>query len=108
MANLAARNTHQTTIRFPIELWRALELAAARHGVSVAQYIRDAARARLREGNPPSVGELAMREAERANDAEQSLDFGENAAALWQQGRLARERSRLLREEARRKRHRVP
>lgn len=37
---------HQTTIRFGAELWGLLEKEAERTGVSVAQYVRDAALAR--------------------------------------------------------------
>ncbi len=36
-----------TTIRFSPELWARLEQEAAREGVSVAQYVRDAALFRI-------------------------------------------------------------
>jgi hypothetical protein len=32
-----------TTIRFPNDLWDQLEREARKHGISVAQYVRDAA-----------------------------------------------------------------
>lgn len=32
-----------TTIRFPNDLWEQLEREARKHGISVAQYVRDAA-----------------------------------------------------------------
>jgi hypothetical protein len=32
-----------TTIRFPNDLWEQLEREARRHGISTAQYVRDAA-----------------------------------------------------------------
>jgi hypothetical protein len=32
-----------TTIRFPTDLWEQLERAAREEGISVAQYVRDAA-----------------------------------------------------------------
>jgi hypothetical protein len=51
------RKSHQTTIRFTAELWAELEDAAAGLDVSVAQYVRDAARARLDEG--PAVRQSA-------------------------------------------------
>jgi predicted DNA-binding protein len=38
---------HQTTIRFGHELWEELETAAEEGGVSVAQYVREAAIERL-------------------------------------------------------------
>ena len=38
---------HQTTVRFGPDLWEALEVECARLGVSAAQYVREAALARL-------------------------------------------------------------
>ncbi|HEX6714151.1 MAG TPA: hypothetical protein VF066_12230 [Thermoleophilaceae bacterium] len=38
---------HQTTVRFGPDLWAALEEECARLGVSAAQYLREAALARL-------------------------------------------------------------
>ena len=38
---------HQTTVRFGPELWKALEAECGRLGVSAAQYLREAALARL-------------------------------------------------------------
>ena len=38
---------HQTTVRFGPDLWRELEAEAKRVGVSVAQYVRDAALMRM-------------------------------------------------------------
>lgn len=48
---------HQTTVRFGPDLWDEIEHEAARAGVSVAQYVRDAALMRVsytrgREGDP--------------------------------------------------------
>src|SRR3954468_24089152 len=43
----ARKKMHQTTVRFGDDLWRALELEAESLGVSVAQYVRDAALSRL-------------------------------------------------------------
>ena len=38
---------HQTTVRFGPDLWDELEIECARLGISVAQYVREAALARL-------------------------------------------------------------
>ena len=38
---------HQTTLRFTSDLWEALELECGRLGISAAQYLREAALARL-------------------------------------------------------------
>jgi hypothetical protein len=38
---------HQTTVRFGPDLWEALEAECARLGISAAQYVREAALARL-------------------------------------------------------------
>lgn len=38
---------HQTTVRFGPDLWEALEQECERLGVSAAQYLREAALARL-------------------------------------------------------------
>jgi hypothetical protein len=100
--------SHQTTLRFTDELWRGLERAAADMGVSVAHYVREAARARLsREGYAPLRSGDAARDgvwlaAEKVK--EQSLGEAESSAALWEQGRVARERARMLRDEARKRR----
>jgi predicted DNA-binding protein len=94
-----SRKTHQTTIRFTDDLWARLELAAAELDVSVAQYLRDAARARL--DNLPEPAGAAMAARERSLEArQQSVDEAESSAALWEQGRLARERAQLLRAES--------
>ncbi len=50
-----------TTVRFGADLWEALELEAARTGVSVAQYVREAALARVAHvaglrGEPQPLG----------------------------------------------------
>jgi hypothetical protein len=103
MTRRTLRNTHQTTIRFTEELWIALEQAAERRGVSVAQYVREAARARLGEETRATPPLIAETEAAR----EHSFQQAESSAALWQQGRLARERAQLLREQAKQHRRRV-
>ncbi|WP_205697873.1 GAF domain-containing protein [Conexibacter sp. SYSU D00693] len=65
---------HVTTVRFSDELWEQLEREAAREGVSVAQFVRDAALLRVatmagRRGDDEvmtSVQELAARAPRRA------------------------------------------
>ncbi|MBA3264184.1 MAG: hypothetical protein H0T69_17295 [Thermoleophilaceae bacterium] len=40
---MATRKVHQTTVRFEADLWEALESECAELGLSVAQYVREAA-----------------------------------------------------------------
>ena len=44
---MAARRMHQTTVRFGPDLWADIATQAERAGVSVAQYVRDAAMMRV-------------------------------------------------------------
>lgn len=99
----ASRKSHQTTIRFTAELWAQLEEAAAGLDVSVAHYIRDAARARLEEAPAHPAGyQPAIAARNRSSEAKlKAFDEAESSAALWEQGRLVRERARVLRDEAR-------
>jgi len=53
---------HQTTVRFGSELWSELMREAERAGVSVAQYVREAAVARLARGGLVAGGADAVRE----------------------------------------------
>jgi hypothetical protein len=55
---------HQTTVRFGPDLWQELATEAKRAGVSVAQYVRDAALMRVaytrgRDGDPYFEAALA-------------------------------------------------
>lgn len=96
---------HQTTLRFSTEMWRQLTDAAAALDVSVAQYVRDAARTRLEhESRVAPVARGVREQADMAKD--ESLRHAESSAALWEQGRLARQRAQALREEARARRDR--
>jgi hypothetical protein len=65
---------HQTTVRFAPDVWAALDDEAARLGVSAAQYVREAAVARLAYGigrRGDRAFEHALRLAgSSANDAE--------------------------------------
>jgi hypothetical protein len=122
---MAVRKMHQTTVRFGSDLWEALEEESSELGVSVAQFVREAALARL------------MYLAGRRGDAdhERALEFASPAtpepdpvpttpsepdpvvsllsrsdeeisaaSALWAQGRQARRRARELRDESERRR----
>jgi hypothetical protein len=103
--------SHQTTIRFSHVQWEALEAAAGQRDVSVAQYVRDAARARLEEEleePAPQAGATAEALAERMRDArEHSLDETEGSVALRDQGRRARDRAQALRARSRENRDSV-
>jgi hypothetical protein len=62
---------HQTTVRFGPDLWQAMESECARLGVSAAQYLREAALARLaytggRAGFP--AYEIALAKAQAGSD----------------------------------------
>jgi len=97
--------SHQTTIRFSSELWRRLQLAAAALDVSVAQYVRDAARRRLEEAEPvrrepESRADVLHEELTTARDASREQFLG--STAVWEQGRLARIRAAQLREDSKR------
>jgi hypothetical protein len=68
---------HQTTVRFGPDLWQAMERECARLGVSAAQYLREAALARLaytggRAGFP--AYELALTRAEAGGDVAESRE----------------------------------
>jgi hypothetical protein len=109
---------HQTTVRFGSDLWEALEREAGELGVSVAQYVRDAALLRLgfdagRRGDvpleavldgrrtrawPPSAVDSAQAARERATD-----NLG-SSLVLQAQSDQALHRARELRDSARRRR----
>jgi predicted DNA-binding protein len=98
----SSRKSHQTTIRFTDELWARLEAAALELDISVAQYLRDAARTRLDAALPEREATKHAATAQARSDEvrQQSLDEAESSAALWEQGRLARERAQMLRAES--------
>lgn len=116
---MPTRRMHQTTVRFGSELWQELERESALMGVSIAQYIREAALARLihaeaerggqefglaleiatEDEQPPPNGQLEAAQAVARAESEAG-----SAAALWAQGRQARLRARQLREDVTRRR----
>jgi len=112
---------HQTTVRFGADLWDALEREGARLGVSVAQYVREAALARLmyaasKRGDdefdlaleialgetaepariPQPAGSLRPA-AEVLSPMERAEVESSESAALWGQARQARRRAQELR-----------
>jgi hypothetical protein len=115
---------HQTTVRFGADLWDALEDECARLGMSIAQYLREAALTRLvyaagRRGDeefefaldlatgseslPPEGSDAAHLEAIAGRAwnpdsvRERALREGSEAAALGAQAQLARDRARDVR-----------
>jgi hypothetical protein len=118
---------HQTTVRFGADLWEALERECEALGLSVAQYVREAALARLvyaagRRGDEvfeAALGAAAERApaasatdalVEAAAPARSTAAFERarvevtDSAALWAQGRQARRRAEELREQVLRSR----
>jgi hypothetical protein len=115
---------HQTTVRFGADLWDALEDECAELGVSVAQFVREAALARLlyvagRRGDAEyehalgvagaPVPETGAEPVPAASDAvasalDRSAAEMAESSALWAQGRLARRRAQELREDVARRR----
>src|SRR5204863_9554289 len=100
---------HQTTLRFPEDLWRFLEDEAKGLGISVAQYVREAALARAaydagRRGRPLFVDQAVLRghaglHAGVAPGAEEHSAKGAisnaeetvtESSAVWAQARLVR------------------
>jgi hypothetical protein len=100
---MPTRKMHQTTVRFSADLWAALERDSAELGVSVAQFVREAALARLMyvagRRDDPRYGtalESARGDLPPAPTPEVPPAF-QDSAALWAQGRQARRHARELR-----------
>jgi hypothetical protein len=92
----------QTTLRFSEDLWATLEREARDSGVSVAQYVREAAISRIaydagRRGDPQyeTTADQFIRHAREVG--ERAEDQREGSLALLRQSRLARQRSQALR-----------
>ena len=117
---------HQTTLRFPEDLWRFLEDEAKSLGVSVAQYVREAALARAaydagRRGQPLFVDTAVIRGAAGLHPPpltpprvkvsgviEDARETVTDSAAVWAQARLVRRRSEQLRDQARAQHPTIP
>jgi hypothetical protein len=98
---------HQTTVRFGPDLWAALERECADLGVSVAQFVRESALARLmyvagRRDDPHYRASLDHAKGDLPPIADGTADHAppafQDSAALWAQGRQARRHARELRE----------
>jgi hypothetical protein len=99
---------HQTTIRFGSDLWDALEAECRELGVSIAQYLREAAIARVAYTEATrrrSAYGAALEEAQEARA--HGLRATDSSLAVLAQSKLARERARQLRlaSESARSRH---
>ena len=104
---------HQTTVRFGIDLWEQIEREAALTGVSTAQFVREAALARLayaagRRGDAEFEAALARAGAplaervdqDQAAAVERSAREKDSSTALWSQATQARRRSQEVRDRA--------
>jgi hypothetical protein len=96
---------HQTTLRFTSDLWSALETEAVRTGVSVAQFVRDAALSRLAFEQGRESGRAEPARARRPLAARRQLSSRievqlSSAQAVRAQAQLARDRAKRLREDA--------
>src|SRR3954464_12091085 len=91
---------HQTTLRFGSELWEQLDAAAQRSGISIAQYVREAAVGRLARAAamqsdaptpsaPAAEPETEVERAQHVEDAHlQALSERDSSSALWAQNLL--------------------
>jgi predicted DNA-binding protein len=96
------KQMHQTTIRFDTELWRRIDVEAARIGISAAQYIRDATLIRLTDDSRrlelAARAETGERLRSDAAAAMSGADLANSESrAVWAQAQQARDRARSLR-----------
>jgi hypothetical protein len=101
---------HQTTVRFGGDLWRDLEAEAGLAGVSVAQFIRDSALARVvysraRRGDDKLDAAFDVPDQPQpVTEARAARDITKSAiqasTAVQYQGEQARRRARELREQS--------
>ena len=93
-----------TTVRFGTDLWEMLEREAKRSGVSVAQYVREAALTRIAY-SAGQRGEEPFGTSRDSDPAEPLPELGglpEGAEAVRRQGLQARRQSEHLMRESRR------
>jgi hypothetical protein len=114
---------HQTTVRFGPDLWEALEAECAGIGVSIAQYLREAAVARMSymagRRNEMAYGDALVEAGAEAPTSGMRLEYefaamqtesatrvaneqGLDALAVTRQGEQVRTRARAVRAESRR------
>jgi hypothetical protein len=98
---------HQTTVRFTPDLWEAVEQECEALGISIAQYLREAAITRLaysagRREEPVYGGALeeSLTAPQVAAARAAALSSTDSSDAVLAQSRLARERARELRSRA--------
>jgi hypothetical protein len=99
MAATSKRGMRATTVRFGTDLWEMLEREAERTGVSVAQYVREAALARVAyraavRGEPLYGSSADGRTADPRQARMQ--DMIESSEAVRRQGDQARRHSEKL------------
>jgi hypothetical protein len=114
---------HQTTVRFGSDLWEALEMECGRLGVSAAQYVREAALARLMYGAgrridedyehalvaagavveraPAQMGDVVAARARMRESSEETEEQRQDAMALHAQSSLVVQRARAIRRPSR-------
>jgi hypothetical protein len=99
---------HQTTVRFGTDLWDALEVECGRLGISAAQFVREAALARLsfvsgQRGDTDYADALrGARAVAEASASEQNLAahaVGAQSAQVLRRAREVRDESQRLRRE---------
>src|SRR5262249_2337002 len=93
------RKMHQTTVRFSSDLWANLEDASRRLGITLAQYLREAAIARLafaaaQRHEPVYTAALDEAMAHSVVAREIAGDSTDSSQAVLAQSQVARERAR--------------
>jgi hypothetical protein len=94
---------HQTTLRFGPDLWAAIEQECDSLGMSAAQFLREAAVARLaynagRRGDGDYHDAFSSTPSDAATALLESSDQNESAAALMGQSTVVLARARAIRE----------